>query len=135
MHRRIWMVLAAFAAAQLAAQLPGCRLLGAPVPKQTAPKELVNKDLLGDWTMKWGSVDGTASFGTDGYYYEVYGGSHYIGYWYIEGAAVVIVERWFDPATGATGSEMTFRFKSAERRPGYFRGATDSGTVLLLTRP
>jgi hypothetical protein len=135
--RRIALVIAAFLVAYLAAQmpvLPGCAAVGAPVPKPAAPKELTNADVLGDWKMMWGNTPGTASLGTNGEYYEVYGTSHYIGYWFINaGGELVIVERWFNPETGAVGGEMTFKFKPTAMRAGYFR-AECGGIVLELTK-
>lgn len=106
----------------------------APVPKQAdAPPKLTADLMAGEWTMKWGSVDGTASLGADGGYYEVYGTTPYVGVWWIDGDEVVIVERRLNPETGELGGQLVFRFKASELKNGYFRGACN-GTVLVLSK-
>jgi hypothetical protein len=115
--------------------LSGLALVGtaAPVPKQMPPK-LTMEAMLGEWTMRWGDIPGSMSLGTNGDYGENFGGSPFVGSWWIEDNELVIHECPVSPLTGDLGPLWKFRFKPVEVRDGYFKGVSAGGLELVLKR-
>jgi hypothetical protein len=110
-------------------------VLAAPVPP---PPRLTEAGLVGTYWQTWGhSYHGPVTFGDDGSYrFENEGGvAVYLGYWWLEGNVLVLMERTMYTQTGFS-SPFATRFEidltgTADRVTGTVRG---SNAAFTLTR-